>query len=827
VSTERDDPTDPDGPHGEPIIPGTFLPHDPIRSRYRDLGPIGHGGMGEVRRVLDQHLDRVLAMKILSATLLHDESSVRRFQNEARITAGLQHPAIVAVHDHGDLMDGRLWMTMREVRGRTLSDVIHELHNSVRGEAWPEADGGPTLFRVVDTFRRLCDGVAYAHSRGVVHRDLKPANLMVGEFGEVQVMDWGLAKRFDERSDEGESEGESLPPLDPTMTQAGDVIGTPAYMSPEQARGDLDLVGPASDVWSLGAVLRKILTNKPPVEGPSPAVIAQIILGQVKSIAETKEPWTPELPPDLVAIAERAMATKIEDRYADAGALGDDLGAWLEGARRHKTALAIVDAAGQREPEIVRLREAAVTLRNQATASLRALPATAPAEAKYEGWDLEDRAAEKEREASLLEVEWLQQLRGALEVVPELPEAHRRLADHYKERLLDAEARRDADDAARAEALLRSHDRGWHTKFLAGNGAVTLITDPPGAKVTAYRYVEERRRLVPKKHAELGLTPIREAPLPHGSYLLVAELEGRPPVRYPVLIERAEHWDGVPPGESEPEPIRILTADEIGDDFVYVPAGWFLSGGDPMAGDSLPRRRIWAGAALAQRHPVTNGEYLRFLTALAREDEDVALVPRKTSEQQLLDREQWEVIWRRQGPGFAPPDEESWSRDRPVASIDWYAAVRYCDWRSRREGAVYRLPNELLWEKLARGVDGRICAWGQLIEPSWAAILGSSKKILVRAPVSSFPEDESVYGVRHTVGNVREWCANVWRRDGPPVEDGRLVIYDDASVEGLRAARGGAAHSMPELARAAARFAADPRRTHPTLGFRLVRSLEP
>ena len=516
------------------------------------------------------------------------------------------------------------------------------------------------------------------------------------------------------------------------------------------------------------------------------------------------------------------MATKIEDRYAHAGALGDDLGAWLEGARRHKTALAIVDAAGQREPEILRLREAAVTLRNQATASLRALPATAPAEAKYEGWDLEDRAAEKEREASLLEVEWLQQLRGALEVVPELPEAHRRLGWGP-----GAGRPPPPHPAPRAAPLLRSHDRGWHTKFLAGNGAVTLITDPPGAKVTAYRYVEERRRLVPKKHAELGLTPIREAPLPHGSYLLVAELEGRPPVRYPVLIERAEHWDGVPPDESEPEPIRILTADEIGVDFVYVPAGGFLSGGDPMAGDSLPRRRIWAGAALAQRHPVTNGEYLRFLTALAREDEDVALVPRKTSEQQLLDREQWEVIWRRQGPGFAPPDEESWSKDRPVASIDWYAAVRYCDWRSRREGAVYRLPNELLWEKLARGVDGRICAWGQLIEPSWAAILGSSKTILVRAPISSFPEDESVYGVRHTVGNVREWCANVWRRDGPPVEDGRLVFEDDASLEGLRAARGGAAHSMPELARAAARFAADPRRTHPTLGFRLVRSLEP
>lgn len=818
MSDDRDDlPTDPEpGRSGEPIIPGTFLPNDPIQRRYRDLGPIGQGGMGEVRRVLDRHLDRVLAMKILSSQLLYDESSVRRFQNEARITAGLQHPGIVAVHDHGDLIDGRLWMTMREVRGRTMSDVIHELHQSVRGEAWPEGETGPTLFRVIDTFRRLCDGVAYAHSRGVVHRDLKPANLMVGEFGEVQVMDWGLAKRFGE----GEVKGESLPPLDPTMTQAGDVIGTPAYMSPEQARGDLELVGPPSDVWSLGAVMRKILTNKPPVEGTSPIVIAQIILGQVKPIRETLEPWTPALPEELVAIAERAMAPKIEDRYADAGALADDLGAWLEGARRRKSALAIVESASQREPEIHRLRDEAAELRERAIASLRALPPAAPAEAKYEGWELEDQAADRERAASLLEVEWLQQLRGALEAVPDLPEAHQRLADHYKDRLLDAEARRDPDEAARSEALLRSHDRGRHAKFLTGNGAVTLITDPPGAKVTAYRYVEERRRLVPKKHAVLGVTPIREAALPHGSYLLVAEREGYAPVRYPVLIERAGHWDGVPPGERDPAPIRLLTADELGDDFVYVPAGWFLSGGDPMAGDSLPRRRIWVDAFLAGRHPETNGSYSRFLTSLAADRDIERLVPRRTTDGTLRTPE---LLWSVQPDSGALqiPEDQSWGTNRPVGSVDWFAATAYCSWLSARASATCRLPDELEWEKLARGTDGRACAWGDVLEPSFAAILGSTAGRLQRVPVSAFPTDESPYGARHTVGNVREWCQNAWTIDGPPVVDARLRL-ELAGGSAERAGRGGAFYAVPELARAAARFAARPDTTHPGLGFRVV-----
>ncbi|GAB5545651.1 MAG: SUMF1/EgtB/PvdO family nonheme iron enzyme [Sandaracinaceae bacterium] len=824
MSDDRDDlPTDPEpGRSGEPIIPGTFLPNDPIQRRYRDLGPIGQGGMGEVRRVLDRHLDRVLAMKILSSQLLYDESSVRRFQNEARITAGLQHPGIVAVHDHGDLIDGRLWMTMREVRGRTMSDVIHELHQSVRGEAWPEGETGPTLFRVIDTFRRLCDGVAYAHSRGVVHRDLKPANLMVGEFGEVQVMDWGLAKRFGE----GEVKGESLPPLDPTMTQAGDVIGTPAYMSPEQARGDLELVGPPSDVWSLGAVMRKILTNKPPVEGTSPIVIAQIILGQVKPIRETLEPWTPALPEELVAIAERAMAPKIEDRYADAGALADDLGAWLEGARRRKSALAIVESASQREPEIHRLRDEAAELRERAIASLRALPPAAPAEAKYEGWELEDQAADRERSASLLEVEWLQQLRGALEAAPDLPEAHQRLADHYKDRLLDAEARRDPDEAARSEALLRSHDRGRHAKFLAGNGAVTLITDPPGAKVTAYRYVEERRRLVPKKHAVLGVTPIREAALPHGSYLLVAELEGYAPVRYPVLIERAAHWDGVPPGESEPEPIRVLTANEIGEGFVYVPAGWFISGGDPHAPDSLPRRRLWADAFVMGVHPVTNGEYLAYLNDLIANDQRALAMARAPRSSQGGEEDSHDAIpygRSRDGSLTLPPRSE-WSASYPVAMIDWHAAVAYAEWSGRDHRLETRLPDELEWEKAARGVDARACAFGHHVEPTWAGVMAKGQRGPGRASIDAHPIDESPFGVRGMTGNVRDWCGNAWSVNGPPTE-GHRIRPNAVAPQETAAGRGGAWHSVPELARAATRFGAGPDGRYSVVGFRLARSV--
>lgn len=790
-------------------------PDDPVCERYDDRGAIGRGGMGEVRRVYDRSLDRLLAMKILSPDLVDHAPSRARFFAEGRVTAGLAHPGIVAVYDHGTLADGRLWFTMREVRGRTLSEVIDELHASVVDGQWPAGDGALSLHRVVDSFRRICDAVAYAHSQGVVHRDLKPSNLMVGEFGEVQVMDWGLAKHV-----AGDGGRESFPPDDELATQVGDIIGTPSYMPPEQARGELERMGPRSDVWSLGAVLRTILTNRAPVEGPSPAVLARILLGDLKPIEAVLGPGHPPLPRELVAICERAMAFAPEARCADASELGAEVAAWLEGARRRRSALRIVEESSALEPRIAALRAEAEALRAEAATMLGAVPVGAPAEQKYEGWATEDRARALERDAALGEVEWLQQLRSALNVEPDLPEAHERLADYYRERLLRAEALRDADGAAQCEVLLRAHDRGKHAVFLAGTGAVTLRTDPPGAKVTLYRYVEEHRRLVPRLVRELGRTPIVAAELPHGSYLLIAELEGRPPVRYPVLIERGEHWDGVPPGERDAYAIPIPTAEELGDDLVYVPAGWFWSGGDPQAADSLPRRKIWVDGLVSARHPVTNAQYIEFLDALVdagREADAVRYAPR-LAPGLPPDRHQNLGVGRDAEGYFivADPDQADW----PVSLVDWFSALAYASHR----GSGFRLLDELEWEKAARGVDARIIAWGNHLEPTWARVIGSIRGgVPSPTSVRAYPFDESPYGVRGTVGNVREWCVNEWRRKGPTVEGGRLRVEPASqSSTALRAARGGGWHSVPELARAACRFAAEPHRVYTAAGFRTV-----
>ncbi|MFT3765091.1 MAG: serine/threonine-protein kinase [Minicystis sp.] len=186
----------PRGAREAPRLPG----------RYEDLGPIAGGSFGEVRRVRDTLLDRVVAMKLLHAEHAARSHVRRRFLVEAQITAQLQHPGIVAVYDRGELPDGRIWYTMKEVRGRTLGAVIDDLHAAGTAEAFVTTPSGWTFRRVVDAFARIAQAIAYAHSRGLVHRDLKPENLMVGEFGEVLVMDWGLARRIGEAESKGDED---------------------------------------------------------------------------------------------------------------------------------------------------------------------------------------------------------------------------------------------------------------------------------------------------------------------------------------------------------------------------------------------------------------------------------------------------------------------------------------------------------------------------------------------------------------------------------------------------------------------------------------------
>src|SRR5260370_26715601 len=239
--------------------------------RFRILRSHAKGGLGEVFVAHDEELHREVALKEIQGRHADNAESRSRFLLEAEITGGLEHPGIVPVYGLGQYADGRPFYAMRFIRGDSLKEAIERFH---KGEPGGSESGERTLeFRkLLGRFIDVCQAMQYAHDRGVLHRDLKPGNIMLGKYGETLVVDWGLAKAVGKRGGPGGSGTGDEPTLHPAHasgsaeTIAGTAIGTPAFMSPEQAARRLDLLGPASDVYSLGATLYTLLTGKAPVE---------------------------------------------------------------------------------------------------------------------------------------------------------------------------------------------------------------------------------------------------------------------------------------------------------------------------------------------------------------------------------------------------------------------------------------------------------------------------------------------------------------------------------------------------------------------------------
>ncbi|MDI1476504.1 SUMF1/EgtB/PvdO family nonheme iron enzyme [Polyangium sp. y55x31] len=819
VEARRTALTAPAGPVEQERSGSTTLP-----DRYEDLRLLGSGGFGEVRRVRDRMLDRVVAMKILLPGADPSGAIRARFLAEIKLTADLQHPGIVAIHDFGELADGRLWYTMLEVRGRTLRAILDEAFNVTEGGArWSRR-------RLLDAFARICETMGYAHSRGVIHRDLKPENIMIGEFGQVMVMDWGLARRVHGAAEDPTrpARPEALPESeDVSLTRLGDVLGTPAYMPPEQARGEVHRHGPAADVYSLGAILFHLLAGKPPFADLGPLAYRRLVSGDPPRLSEAA---AGDVPGDLVAICERAMAREPEDRHADAAKLAVEITAFLDGARRRERALSELEKANATRPEIVALRARAESRRAEARSLLSSVRPSDPVEKKLPGWQYEDEAERLEREASLLETNWIQGMHGALTIDPDLPEAHALLADHYTEKLLDAERGRREGEVARFEVLLRAHDRGRHVAILSGKGALSLVTDPEGARVTLYRYTMFQRRLVPELVGDLGVTPLVEVPLDKGSHLLVLDAPGYETVKYPVLIERGEPWNGCPPGGREPHPIKLPRVGELFDDEVYVPAGYTWTGGDPEAPDSFPRRRLWLDAFVIGRYPVTNEAYLAFLNDLVRagrEAEALGACPRTNPGTRSGAGEALSYARRADGLFVLREDDpgETWQPRGPAVLMDWRGAMEYARWLSIRTRKPYRLVHEIEREKATRGVDGRAFPWGNHFDPTFACMLSSHTGDPGRVEVSTYPLDEGPYGMRGGAGNSRDFCANVWTFEGPRIEEGRLIAEVATSEDpGYRSVRGGAWSSVENHCRAAARFALRPDQRRSAIGLRVGRT---
>jgi tetratricopeptide (TPR) repeat protein len=304
---------------------------------YELIDEIGRGGMGVVYRARDVALDRHVAVKLLSDHYPVGSITAQRFLTEARITGQLQHPGVPAVHQVGTLHGGRPFLAMKLIKGDTLEELL-------KARPDPSADRG----RYVAIFEQVCQAVGYAHSHRVIHRDIKPGNVMVGAFGEVQVMDWGLAKALGEEvapggaapADAGTTRAwtEISPtPGSGSHTQAGSTVGTLAYISPEQAIGEIDKVNERSDVFGLGALLAVILTGKPPYVGESSAAVRVLaVRGTLDDCFARLDASGAE--PELVGLCKRCLAFEPGDRPRDAGEVAQAVARWRTAAEERARA---------------------------------------------------------------------------------------------------------------------------------------------------------------------------------------------------------------------------------------------------------------------------------------------------------------------------------------------------------------------------------------------------------------------------------------------------------------------------------------------------------
>lgn len=296
---------------------------DEMPGRYETVEELARGGSGRILVVFDRHVGRKIAMKELLSDLNKtsaksddpQETAIRnRFLREARVTGGLEHPAIVPVYEIGCHADGSFYYTMRLVKGKTLLSAIKKCHSVFDRLA------------LLPHFYHVCNAVAYAHSKGVINRDLKPSNVMIGEFGETVVLDWGLAKIKDSEETIFVRHGSE----EVGKTVIGQAIGTPSYMPPEQAEGKIGEIDEISDIYSLGAMLYQILTGRTPFSGKTvDEIIKKVLTEKVENAAKVDS----DVPPELAAIAEKALSKDKNERYGSVSDFIDDLSAYMSGRK--------------------------------------------------------------------------------------------------------------------------------------------------------------------------------------------------------------------------------------------------------------------------------------------------------------------------------------------------------------------------------------------------------------------------------------------------------------------------------------------------------------
>jgi serine/threonine-protein kinase len=574
---------------------------------YQVVGELGRGGMGLVYRAFEPRLGRSLAVKVLLPEHRDNPGLRRRFLEEAQVMGQLQHPGVAPVHELGELPDGRPFFTMKQVMGQTLAELLPAPQGVSAAPARGQAGGLPAAARLLAVFAQVCQTMAYAHSRGILHRDLKPANVMVGAFGEVQVMDWGLAKVL---TGAGAAPRPSAPPGPPLstvctvrtaqpeseQTEAGTVLGTPAYMPPEQARGEVELLDEHADVFGLGGILCAVLTGWPPFPGTSQLDShRRAIKGDLAETLARLDGCGADA--ELVSLAKRCLAAEPAGRPRHAGEVAEAVATYQAGVQERLRRAEIDRAAAQ-------VKAAEERKRRRVSRALAVVAAAFVLAGAAVGLGYAQQRAARAERRQLLEADLGQQL-DALE--QQRGQLHRRLADPLEaarllgdpggwqgrvERLRAAwqraatvyEGGRDVLEASWSQRL-DGLDRQLRADEVDWEWARRLDRIRQDASITVEGFNSGRVfREYPQAFAALRLDVARGAPD------RVAGRVRRAPLRY-ALVAALDYWAGILPRGREALRRRLLRIARLADP-------------DPLRTrlrDAVARRNPHALKALAAR----------------------------------------------------------------------------------------------------------------------------------------------------------------------------------------------------------------------------------
>lgn len=844
-------------------------------SRYRIDGEVGRGGMGAILKVWDDDLRRHLAMKVILAgdgdgagegSPSTDPNLLARFLEEAQVTGQLSHPGIVPVHELGVDGRGRVYFTMKLVSGRNLRSVYEMVATSKDG--W-------TKTRALSILLRVCEALAYAHSKGVIHRDLKPDNVMVGDFGEVYVMDWGLARVMGSpdphdvrlatsvqdmelvrtrRSEEREST-----PHSPLMTMAGDVVGTPAYMSPEQARGEISKLSARSDVYSVGAMLYYLLAGQAPYMQHGVRINHFETLKRVRSgPLQSLRTLAPNTAPELVSIVEKAMNREESGRYQDMQALAEDLrsfleqrvvsayetGAWAELKKwvlRNRTLAAALGAA-----VAFLIAGMVVSLAFKSKADEQALVATQKTNdvlalsAIQDLSDLEERAKTlwPPTPAMLPEFQrWIGDARDLVEGRTADPgrgiEGRASLRDH--ERKLA-----ELTDAGVEDPSLGSIERRWWRAQLGQlvTKMKSFADEKTGGLYSAgisagtgwgilrraefARTIEDRSISSPDARSRWDRAAAAIAKSPHYGGLLLKPQLGLLPIGADPMsgLEEFAHLQTGDAPERDAEG-KLVRTDATALVFVLIPGGEFTMGAQrdsqksnffaDAPGNEGPVHTVKLAAYFISKYEMTQAQWERATSS-------------NPSEYDTRKRFNGKEV----------------TRLHPVEAVSWYECERTLNWLG------LALPTEAQWERAARA--GKSTPWSTGSERnSLEGFANLPDKTAVRAGAAweglkDWPELEdgwvvhaptgsflpNAFGLHDVHGNVWEWCLEPLEGYEQPVDDGdgRRKEAAGPKARDTRLVRGGCFLTAASLCRSAYRAVDPPEARLNTLGVRPARRVD-